>query len=48
MPWASGQHLVVGKQVTESVLLVLHQTGAAVFEMGTACLAMKLTLCQDQ
>jgi len=47
MPWAAGQHLVVGRQVTESVLLVLHQTGATVVEMGTACLTMNLTLCQD-
>lgn len=45
MPWASGQHLVVGRQVTESVLLVLHQTGVAVVEMETDCLTMNLTLC---
>ncbi|KAA6420875.1 MAG: hypothetical protein FRX49_09264 [Trebouxia sp. A1-2] len=40
MPWAFAQDLA---QVTESVLLVLHQTGTIAVEMGTDC----LTLCQD-
>jgi len=47
MPWVFGQHLVGGRQLTESVLLMLHQTGAAAVEMGTDCLMTNLTLCQD-